>query len=468
MNLDKPPLDRDRPESALERTLDPSERAELQALADDVAAGKPPNSAPAGAPGPSTPPQTADDKRMWHLVLPTCFMLAVVMLLANVLPLVLVHWRRAEAQAEADAIYLKRRAELKAEAEVAASELDMIDKKVGLVSLGFRLVVNKVGPSVVNVTNFKTPKKGDEFSPRKTLVYDPERNLTYVEASVGSGVLIKPGYLLTNYHVVEGADRLRVTFSSGRIVRADAAAVISDPLTDLAVVKLPDDLSPELKEDLKQTAVFADSDSDTDVGDWAIAIGSPLGLRQTVTVGVVSAKGRLLKMLDVVELLQTDAAINPGNSGGPLFDQRGRVIGINVAIASDNGVNQGIGFAIPSNTARKIAESLIARGEVLRGYLGIEMKEFTGPEAKKLGIDTGAVVISKVIAADPGDKAGLLPGDVIVKLNKDSLQKHQAVRQLRQLIVDQEPGREVTLEIYRDGARRDIKAAVGKRPLQLP
>src|SRR5439155_20385879 len=136
------------------------------------------------------------------------------------------------------------------------------------------------------------------------------------------------------------------------------------------------------REDLNASAEFADSDKDVHVGDWALAIGSPLGLRQTVTQGVISAKGRVLGMLDLVELLQTDAAINPGNSGGPLFDQYGRVVGINVAIASDNGGNQGIGFAIPSNTARRIAAQLLEEGEVQRGYLGIALDEVPPAQAR--------------------------------------------------------------------------------------
>jgi S1-C subfamily serine protease len=430
MNPDKPSLDVDRPES-----MPPSPAA----ISDSA--------------------QSPENRRMWHLVLPTCFMLAVVMLLANVLPLTLVHWRRAEAQADADAIYLKRRAELKAEAEVAGAELELIDKKVGLVALGFRLVVSKVSPSVVNIASFKEVKRSGVF-PKGPVLYESDKDRKFI----GSGVLIKAGHVLTNYHVVKDADRVRVSFASGRVVEVEAAAVVSDPVTDLAVVKLPDDISNELKEDLKQSAVFADSEKDIEVGDWALAIGSPLDLRQTVTVGVISAKGRLLDKLDMVELLQTDAAINLGNSGGPLFDQRGRVVGINVALASDErGVSRGIGFAIPSNTARKIADALIERGEVSRGYLGIGLEELIGPKAKALG--AGAAVVVKVTPGEAGDKAGLKPGDVIVKFNNVPLLKYQAVRHLRQLIVDVEPGHEVVLELYRDEVRRDLKATVSKRPL---
>src|SRR5207253_2663490 len=167
------------------------------------------------------------------------------------------------------------------------------------------------------------------------------------------------------------------------------------------------DLPANLREDVNVTTAFADSDKDVQVGDWALAIGSPLGLRQTVTQGVVSAKGRLLTMLDLVELLQTDAAINPGNSGGPLFDQYGRIMGINVAIASDNGGNQGIGFAIPSNTAKKIFEQLRAQGEVPRGFLGIALMEVLGAKAKALGLgENGGVLITLVEPNPAAGKAG--------------------------------------------------------------
>src|SRR5262249_40593506 len=159
---------------------------------------------------------------------------------------------------------------------------------------------------------------------------------------------------------------LRVTFASGRwaAVPVSSRTVATDPLTDLAVIRLPAASDAGLRHDFNVTAEFADSDKDVQVGDWVLAVGSPLGLKETVTAGIISAKGRILGMLDMVELLQTDAAINPGNSGGPLFDQHGRVAGINVAIASETGGNQGLGFAIPSNTAREIFAKLAEKGEV--------------------------------------------------------------------------------------------------------
>src|SRR5207302_11308296 len=184
------------------------------------------------------------------------------------------------------------------------------------------------------VINLRDPKKADPFH-KRNLLFDPDKDRKYAQQGVGSGILVKPGFVLTNFHVIRQAQRLRITFASGHSIGVDPDAVASDPVTDLAVIRLPTDAS--LKEDVNVTTPFADSDKDVHVGDWALAIGSPLGLRQTVTQGVVSAKGRLLTMLDLVELLQTDAAINPGNSGGPLFDQYGRIMGLNVSIDSASG-----------------------------------------------------------------------------------------------------------------------------------
>jgi serine protease Do len=300
------------------------------------------------------------------------------------------------------------------------------------------------------------------------VLYDPENDKKYVETGFGSGLIIKPGVILTNFHVVKGAERLHVSFASGQSVGVEMSAVSPDAITDLAVIRLPENMPAGAKEEAKNSAVFADSDKDVQVGDWALAVGSPLGLRQTVTHGVISAKGRLLGMLDLVELLQTDAAINPGNSGGPLFDQHGRVVGINVAIVSDNGGNQGLGFAIPSNTAKKIAEHLLTSGFVPRGYLGIAMEELSGPQAKSLKIEDGGVIVKQVVKGESGDKGGLKVGDIILKVNKDALSRLQPIRHFRQLVVDLDPGSEVTLEVLRDDERRQIPVTVGKRPAHLP
>jgi S1-C subfamily serine protease len=414
------------------------------------------------SPAPSPPVGTG----LFSVLVPVSVFLLLVAVTLYTAPYLLVHWRMTEAQAEADAAYLKRRAELKAESEVANQRLQLLDKRVVLTSLGFREVVRKVAPVVVNVANYRTPSKMEGmFAGKRGLLRDADNEKLYVQTGVGSGIIVKPGYVLTNYHVVKNLQRLRVTFASGRSVGEDAEAVVADPVTDLAVIRLSATERANLHDDLNVSAEFADSDKDVQVGDWALAIGSPLGLRQTVTQGVISAKGRLLGMLDLVELLQTDAAINPGNSGGPLFDQYGRVVGINVAIASDTGSNQGIGFAIPSNTAKQIFDQLVSQGEVIRGYLGVALDEVAAKKAKELGLtESGGVEVVKVLPGEAADKAGLLAGDVIVRYRSEVLDHLQPMRQLRQMILSTAPETQVVMEIIRDGEHHTVNVQVGKRP----
>jgi S1-C subfamily serine protease len=335
-----------------------------------------------------------------------------------------------------------------------------------LTSLGFREVVRKVAPVVVNVANYHSPGKIEGvLAGKRGVLRDAENDKPYVQTGVGSGIIVKPGYVLTNHHVVKNAQRLRVTFASGQSVGEDPEAVAADPVTDLAVIRLTTSDRANIRDDLNVSADFADSDRDVQVGDWALAVGSPLGLRQTVTQGVISAKGRLLGMLDLVELLQTDAAINPGNSGGPLFDQYGRVVGINVAIASDTGGNQGIGFAIPSNIAKKIFDQLVSQGEVVRGYLGVALEEITAKKAKELGLtESGGVEIMQVLPGQSADKAGIRAGDVIIRYRNEVLDHGQPMRKLRQMILDTAPETQVVLEIIRNGEHHTVNVQVGKRP----
>jgi S1-C subfamily serine protease len=407
---------------------------------------------------------------LWNRVLPIMLLMSLFVLILYAVPYLLYHWRMMDAHADADSAYTKRRAELKAETEHADEMLDKLDKRVVLTSLGFREVVRKVAPNVVNVANFREPKAEEMAHMKKNLIFDWENDHKYIQAGVGSGLILEQGVILTNYHVVKDAQRLRISFASGQTIGIDPSALVMDAITDLAVIRLPKNLPAGVQAELQNKVVFADSDKDVEVGDWALAIGSPLGLKQTVTQGVISAKGRLLNMLDIdkIELLQTDAAIFPGNSGGPLFDQYGRVMGINVAIASDNGGNQGIGFAIPSNTVKRICELLLAKGEVPRGYLGIAMDELPGPQVKLLKIDDGAVVVKHVIAGEAASRAGLQPGDIIVRINKESINRVQPIRHFRQIIVDLEPGTEATVEIVRNEERHQIPITVGKRPANLP
>jgi serine protease Do len=402
------------------------------------------------------------------------FLLALIVSLVTLYagPSLIGRWRTADAQAEAEAAYLKRQAELKAESEAADRRLATLDSKVKLISLGFREVVRKVGPSVVNVSNEReVPREWAQQLRKESMFYDYNKDRMYAEVGVGSGLLVQPEMVLTNNHVVKDAQRLRVSFLSGDWVAVEvktpsqdpaAWTVATDPLTDLAVIRLP---AGKVKETFQVSATFADSDKDVQVGDWALAVGSPLGLEQTVTAGIISHKGRVLSNLDMVEVLQTDAAINPGNSGGPLFDQYGRVVGINVAIASKSGGNQGIGFAIPSNTAKDIWQKLADHGEVTRGYLGVGLQELPFTQVENLKIaDTGGILINQVQPQQPAAQAGFEKGDVIVRFNGQAVGVGNPMKTLRKLILDCKPGQSVEVELVREGSHFKKSVTVGKRP----
>jgi S1-C subfamily serine protease len=400
------------------------------------------------APTASVPEHTPLAVRVLGWVLPFAIFATVLLVVLYVTPMLLVRWREAEA----DTAYQKRRAELKAEAEAAQEFLDLLDKKTHLTSLGFRKVVQMVTPKVVNITGFREPKLGEvnALSKYSGLVHDPDSDKTYIHSGVGSGLIAKPGYILTNHHVIKKVERLRITFASGQAVWVDPGDVVTDPPTDLAVIKLPETTSAGLKQDYSHTATFADSAKDVECGDLVLAIGSPLGLKNTVTHGVISAKGRFLDMLDKIELLQTDAPINPGNSGGPLFDLHGRVVGINVAIASDTGQNQGIGFVIPSNTAKAIFEELIDRGEVVRGFIGVEMEEVPPALAKELKLqDRGTVMVKKVLPGFPAEKAGLKKGDLIVAMEGKNLPLTDPLSYFRQRVIELKVGTRIKLDVVR-------------------
>lgn len=286
------------------------------------------------------------------------------------------------------------------------------------------------------------------------------------QESLGSGIIIdKRGYVVTNNHVVDQANKILVVLSSADNASDDgtelkATVVGMDPKTDLAVLKV------EQKGDLPAVE-WADSDK-VEVGDWAIAIGSPFALSRSVTVGIVSAKGRSSRVIggDYSELLQTDAAINPGNSGGPLCTIDGKVMGVNTAIYTRSGGYMGIGFAIPSNVARGIADTLIKDGKIIRGWLGVYIQPIDAELAKELKIETG-VAIHAVMEESPAAKAELKAGDVIVKVDKTDIKD---VNQLQRVIAGFKPGQTVRIEVisYADKKRRTVKVNIGELPDQEP
>jgi serine protease Do/serine protease DegQ len=282
----------------------------------------------------------------------------------------------------------------------------------------------------------------------------PERESK--EQGLGSGVIVSAnGFVLTNNHVIEGADELSVALPDGREFKAKVIG--TDPKTDIAVVKIDSDNLP--------TLVLADSDK-LRVGDVVFAIGNPLGIGQTVTMGIVSAKGRnSLGLIDggqgYESFIQTDAAINMGNSGGALIDAKGRLIGINSAIVSTTRGNIGIGLAIPVNLAASIMTSLTESGSVIRGYLGVSVDP-VGPEvAETLGLkkDTKAVVVTVVSLDGPAEKAGLKRSDAIISIEDKPV---TSVQDLRLLISQMPPDTEIAIKIVRDGKEKNLKAKLGR------
>ncbi|NTW55739.1 MAG: DegQ family serine endoprotease [Chlorobiaceae bacterium] len=263
-----------------------------------------------------------------------------------------------------------------------------------------------------------------------------------VKRGLGSGVIVtEDGYILTNNHVIDGADQIYVRTSDNR--RIDAKIVGKDPKTDLAVIKVN-------AKGLKPLP-FGDSDR-LRVGEWVIAIGSPLGesLARTVTQGIVSAKGRAnVGLADYEDFIQTDAAINPGNSGGPLININGELVGINTAIASRTGGFEGIGFAVPSNMARQVLTSLITTGKVSRGYLGVTLQDIDDNLAKGLRLQkTEGVLVGTVVEGSPAQKGGIRTGDVLLEFNSNKITDSA---ELRNWIAAQAPGTAVTLKGLRDG-----------------
>ncbi len=275
----------------------------------------------------------------------------------------------------------------------------------------------------------------------------------------GSGVIVQAdGVILTNHHVVEGAEEVRVTLSDGR--EFDANVVGTDPQSDLAVLRLKGDVSG-------LTAIAFGDSSALRLGEVVLAIGNPFGVGQTVTMGIVSAKGRSrMGIVDYEDFIQTDAAINPGNSGGALVNMRGELVGINTAILSRSGGYQGIGFAIPATMASPIMNSLLSDGKVARGWLGVAIQTVDQDLAEAIGggIERG-VLISDITADSPAARAGLKRGDVILALDGEALQDSS---QLRNRVAARGPGAKVALTILRDGQQRDVTVELGalsKSPL---
>ena len=280
---------------------------------------------------------------------------------------------------------------------------------------------------------------------------DPRFGGGEARRGAGSGFIIrKDGVILTNNHVVEHAKEITVALSDGR--KLPAKVLGRDPKTDLAVLKI------DSKEPL---AVVQLGDSDgLSVGDWVVAIGNPFGLDNTVTAGIVSAKGRAIGQGPYDHFIQTDASINPGNSGGPLFDERGNVVGINTAIFSQSGGNIGIGFAIPINMAKELVPELEEKGHVTRGLLGVSIQKLTPELAESMGTDGAqGALVAGVTADSPAAKAGVQPGDVIHRWDGKSVDEPGT---LSMLVAGTPIGKTVPVELSRDGKSKDVEVTVAK------
>jgi serine protease Do len=332
---------------------------------------------------------------------------------------------------------------------------------------GFAPVVKKVAPAVVKIVTTTTIKNvsmeqwpgfndpfwrrffGDQFGQ----MGQPHQLGPQREHGLGSGVIVtKNGYILTNNHVVDSASEVKVTLQDGR--EFTAKVIGRDPKSDVAVVKIDANNLPVVP--------MADSDH-VEVGDVVLAVGNPFGVGQTVTEGIVSAKDRgNMGIEDYENFIQTDAAINPGNSGGALVDVEGRLIGINTAILSRSGGSQGVGFAIPSDLARNVMDSLVKYGHVTRGYLGVMIQDVTPALAKefKLKGPTGALV-GDVVPKGPAAKAGFKDGDVVLQFNGKQVADS---RHLKLMVAETKPDSTVPVKILRDGSTKTLEVTVKQLP----
>jgi len=333
----------------------------------------------------------------------------------------------------------------------------------------FADLAEKLKPAVVNISTSKTVRSGGlqmfqepfgQGSPFEQFFGDdffrrffgdiPERQ--FEQKSLGSGFIIsEDGYIFTNNHVVEKADEILVKLSDEKEYKAKVVG--TDQNIDIALLKIePDGRLP--------VVTLGDS-SRLRVGDWVVAIGNPFGLNQTVTAGIVSAKGRVIGAGPYDDFIQTDASINPGNSGGPLFNLAGEVVGINTAIVAQG---QGIGFAIPVNMARDVLDDLKTRGKVVRGWLGVSIQEISEDIAKNLNLKSreGALV-ADVFEGDPADKAGLRTGDVIVRIDGEKIKD---THDLLQKIARMRVGQKTSVQVLRNGKEMTFSITVSERPDQ--
>jgi serine protease DegQ len=315
----------------------------------------------------------------------------------------------------------------------------------------------KAAPAVVSIATRQAASRNQPRNDPWFRFFNGDGEDDEPQMGLGSGVIVSPeGYILTNNHVVEGADEIEVTLSDSR--RAIAKVIGTDPDTDLAILRISLDKLPVI--------VWGNSDA-AQVGDRVLAIGNPFGVGQTVTSGIISALGRNQLGINTFEnFIQTDAAINPGNSGGALVDVNGNLLGINTAIYSRSGGNMGIGFAIPVSTARQVLEGIVKDGQVVRGWLGVEPLEITPELAETFGLkQTEGVIVTGVLQGGPAAKAGVKPGDIITRVAGEEIGN---VSELLTRIAALTPGKSAKIEILRRNDTLALDVVPAQRPKTRP
>jgi serine protease Do len=337
-----------------------------------------------------------------------------------------------------------------------------VPRQIMETSKAFSEIVNTVSPAVVNISTTKVFKRDtspffedpffDLFSP----FHEFRIPRKWKEQSLGSGVIVSPdGYIITNNHVVEKADEIKVTLLDKRTFKG--SVVGADPKTDIAMVKIAASNLP--------TIPWGDSEK-LQVGEFVLAIGNPYGLSHTVTMGIISAVGRAnVGIADYEDFIQTDAAINPGNSGGPLVNIKGELVGINTAIFSRTGGYQGIGFAVPSNMSRLVMDQLIQRGKVTRGWLGVTIQELTPELSQKFSLKKSkGALVSDVARNSPAEKAGIIRGDIILEFNGREVKD---VSSLRNMVAQSKIGSEVSMRILRAGKEYSVRVVIAELPREV-
>lgn len=337
-----------------------------------------------------------------------------------------------------------------------------VPKQITEATRAFSEIASAISPTVVNISTTKvvhknvTPFFGDPFFDFFNPFRDFRMPKKWKKQSLGSGVIVTAdGYIITNNHVVEQADEIRVTLFDKRSFKA--RLIGADPKTDVAIVKI----------DAENLYAIQWGDSDKlQVGEFVLATGNPYGLSHTVTMGIISAVGRAnVGIADYEDFIQTDAAINPGNSGGPLVNIKGELIGINTAIFSRTGGYQGIGFAIPSNMARLVMDQLLHKGKVTRGWLGVTIQELTHELSEKFGLKSSkGALVGDVARGSPAEKAGIKRGDIILKFND---RKVKDISSLRNMTAQSKVGSEVSITILRAEKKFSLKVVIAELPEEI-